>query len=143
LLLSYKPDKTKIQYNPMHFNNLFAQENYIFGPTNYSKLKTMKKDTKEAASEWQIKNIGDTKALHKKEAVVQCIYKMPTMLPHPTISGQAIIQNPICCNNCPMFELKEGLFAELTLHCTGRKLDVYIFTELPGSTLKTQLEILK
>jgi len=127
----------------MRFNNLFAQENYIFGPTNYSKLKTMKKDTKEAASEWQIKNIGESKALHKKDAVVQCIYKMPTMLPHPTISGQAIIQNPICCDNCPMFELKEGLFSELTLHCTGRKLDVYIFTELPGSTLKTQLEILK
>lgn len=85
----------------------------------------MKKDTKEAASDWQIKNIGNSLALHKKDAVVQCIYKSPVVLPHPTISGQAIIQNPICNDNCPMFEYSGGLFGSVTLHCTGRKLEVY------------------
>jgi hypothetical protein len=126
----------------MYFNKLFELESYINGPTNYQNKKNMNKDTKEAASEWQIKNIGTTKALHKKDNVAQCIYKMPTMLPHPNIQGQVIIQNPICCDNCPMFELTEGLFSQLTLHCTGRKLKVYVFNELPGSNLQTSLEIL-
>ena len=85
----------------------------------------MKKDIKQDNSEWQIKKIGESFALHKKDAVVQCIYKSPVVLPHPTISGQAIIQNPICCDNCPMFEYSGALFGSLTLHCTGRKLEVY------------------
>lgn len=85
----------------------------------------MKKDTKQAVSEWQIKKIGTSKALHKKDAIVQCIYKSPVVLPHPTITGQAIVQNPICCDNCPMFEYNGNLFGSVKLHCTGRELEVY------------------
>jgi hypothetical protein len=84
-------------------------------------------EKKETLNKWQIKNINKLHVLHHFDNPVQCIYRMPTMLPHPSISGQVIISNPFCASNCPMFDLKQnGLFNQLEFKCTKSIIDVYM-----------------
>ena len=92
-----------------------------------------------APNKWQIKNINNLHVLHHFDSPVQCIHRMPVMLPHPTISGQAIINSPVCASNCPMFDLKEnGLFSQLEFKCANNhKIDVYIHHDLPDQKTST------
>jgi hypothetical protein len=84
-------------------------------------------EKKETLNKWQIKNINNLHVLHHYDTPVHCIYRMPVMLPHPTISGQGIINSPICASNCPMFDLKKnGLFNQLEFKCTKTTIDVYM-----------------
>jgi hypothetical protein len=84
-------------------------------------------DKKETLNKWTIKNINKLDVLHYFDAPVDCIYRIPVMLPHPSISGQAVITRPICASNCPMFDLKKnGLFNQLEFKCTKTTIDVYM-----------------
>lgn len=90
-------------------------------------------------NKWQIKNINNLHVLHHFENPVQCVHRMPVMLPHPSISGQAVINSPVCASNCPMFDLKEnGLFNQLEFKCAnGHKIDVYMHHDLPDQKTTT------
>lgn len=91
----------------------------------------MKTDTKikniQAPNKWQIKKVNNLHVLHYFDMPVQCTYRMPVMLPHPSISGQAVINQAVCCETCPFFNLKQdGLFSKLRFECAnGYEIDVY------------------
>ena len=53
--------------------------------------------------------------LYKNEAVCTCPFRVTTILPHPTLQGQAIINNPICSSQCQFFDLTEN---KLSLLCS-------------------------
>ena len=86
------------------------------------------KETKQINPKFNIRKAGTTNILYCNDNPVECIYKIPVMLPHPQISGQAVIKAPICSDNCPMFELLPGLFGKLKFHCTKHEIDVYQMT---------------
>lgn len=88
-------------------------------------------DKNQILNKWQIKNINKLDVLHYYDEPVDCIYKIPVMLPHPSIVGQAVISRPICASNCAMFDLKKnGLFTQLEFKCTKTIIDVYIHEAL-------------
>ena len=88
-------------------------------------------DKKEPLNKWTIKNINKFDVLHYYDSAVDCIYRMPVLLPHPSISGQGVITRPICGSNCPMFDLKKnGLFTQLEFRCTKTTIDVYMHEAL-------------
>jgi hypothetical protein len=76
-----------------------------------------------------IKVVNNSNVLFNDHGMVPCIYKNPTVLPHPQIAGQVIINNPACCDHCPMFNLTPGLFGKLKFECTKHEIDIY--TETP------------
>ena len=59
--------------------------------------------------------------LYKNEAVCTCPFRVTTILPHPTLQGQAIINNPICSSQCQFFDLTEN---KLSLLCS--KLSTFV-----------------
>jgi hypothetical protein len=76
-----------------------------------------------------IKVVNNSNVLFNDHGMVPCIYKNPTVLPHPQIAGQVIINNPACSDHCPMFNLTPGLFGKLKFECTKHEIDIY--TETP------------
>ena len=88
------------------------------------------KETKQMSDKFNIRQQGNNNILFCNDMPVECIYRVPVMLPHPQISGQAIIKAPVCSDNCPMFELTPGLFGKLKFHCTKHEIDVYQHTSL-------------
>lgn len=80
-----------------------------------------------------IKVVNNNNVLFNENTPVPCIYKNPTVLPHPHIQGQVIINNPACSDQCPMFNLTPGLFGKLKFECTKHEIDIY--TEQPINTV--------
>jgi hypothetical protein len=75
---------------------------------------------------WLIKKVNGADTLTDQTGTpIECIYKAPVMLPHPTIAGQVVIKVALCCEKCPNFDLQAVSHGILTLHCTGRKIEVY------------------
>jgi hypothetical protein len=64
-----------------------------------------------------VEEVGGELILHKDGNIQPCAFRMPTMLPHPTIQGQAIIQQPACGTGCQMFTLHEE---KAVLNCAGQ-----------------------
>lgn len=89
-----------------------------------------KMSKKEEKSKFNIRTINNANVLFKDEQPIQCIYKVPTVLPHPQITGQAVINNPVCSDQCPMFNLTPGLFGKLKFECTKYEIDIYTLTPL-------------
>lgn len=85
---------------------------------------------KEEKSKFNIRLSNKTNVLYIDDQPVQCIYKVQTVLPHPQIQGQAVIVNPVCSDQCPMFNLTPGLFGKLKFECTKHEIDVYTLTPL-------------
>ena len=83
------------------------------------------KENKQISDKFNTRKQGNVNILFCDDNPVECIYKQAVVLPHPQISGQAIIKQPVCSDNCPMFDLTPGLFGKLKFHCTGREIDVY------------------
>ena len=81
-------------------------------------------------SKFNIRTVNKANVLFCEDQPVPCIYKSPTVLPHPQIAGQAIINNPACTDQCPMFNLTPGLFGKLRFECTKYEIEVYTFTSL-------------
>jgi hypothetical protein len=52
-------------------------------------------------------NGGESFVLRKDGKICSCPFRNPTILPHPSIQGQMIIQNPICSDGCQFFEFTE------------------------------------
>lgn len=48
-------------------------------------------------------NGSESLVLRKNGNICSCSFRNPTILPHPTIQGQMIIQNPICSDLCQFF----------------------------------------
>lgn len=74
---------------------------------------------------------------------VECIYKNPVMLPHPTLHGQIIVKVTPCSNACPAFDIipkdhlenaTGGQYIEVSLHCCSKV--VIIENETPKLTIK-------
>lgn len=60
--------------------------------------------------------------LRKNGNICSCPFRNPTILPHPSIQGQMIIQNPICSDGCQFFEIKEEnpVGAVIDLSCSQK-----------------------
>jgi hypothetical protein len=90
----------------------------------------MNKTIQPTQNKWNIRKNNEVNILYCNDTPTQCIYKMPVMLPHPNIQGQVIIQNPVCSDNCPMFNFTPGLFGKLKFECTKTEIEVYTFASL-------------
>lgn len=67
-------------------------------------------------------NGSESLVLRKNGNVCSCSFRNPTVLPHPTIQGQMIIQNPICSDLCQFFTIKEEnpVGAVISLCCSHK-----------------------
>lgn len=52
-------------------------------------------------------NGTESLVLRKNGNICSCPFRNPTILPHPSIQGQMIIQNPICSDLCQFFDIDE------------------------------------
>ena len=53
-----------------------------------------------------LKDYQGTLTLHNDQKdPIECIYKVPVLLPHPNIAGQVVIKASLCSNNCPAFQI--------------------------------------
>ena len=50
-------------------------------------------------------NGTESLVLRKNGNICSCVYRNPVILPHPTIQGQMVIQNPLCTDLCQFFEI--------------------------------------
>ncbi len=80
-------------------------------------MQTLKHRRMTKIQNFTIKEVAKELILHKDGNIQCCAFSMPTMLPHPTIQGQAIIQQPACGTNCQLFTLHEE---KVVLHCAGQ-----------------------
>ena len=87
-------------------------------------------ENKNVKSKFNIRVINNENTLFCDNDPVYCIYKLPTVLPHPQIQGQAVIIAPYCSDKCPMFNLTPGLFGKLRFECTKHEIDIYTLTAL-------------
>ena len=69
-------------------------------------------------------NGSESLVLRKNGNVCSCPFRNPTILPHPSIQGQMIIQNPICSDLCQFFGINEKKTCEIgeviTLSCSQK-----------------------
>jgi len=67
-------------------------------------------------------NGSESYVLRKNGNICSCPFRNPTILPHPSIQGQMIIQNPICSDGCQFFEIKEEnpVGAVIDLSCSQK-----------------------
>ena len=66
-----------------------------------------------------LKDYQNTSTLHNDQGdPIECIYKVPVLLPHPNIAGQVVIKASLCSNNCPAFQIIEDENVIL-LSCIG------------------------
>lgn len=64
---------------------------------------------------YQLKEVNGVLTLHTESGnIVECIMVGPTLLPHPNIAGQVIIQQRACSNNCPALDIIHPDDPELT-----------------------------
>ncbi len=65
---------------------------------------------------------SESLVLRKNGNICSCPFRNPTILPHPSIQGQMIIQNPICSDGCQFFEIKEEnpVGAVIDLSCSQK-----------------------
>jgi len=72
-------------------------------------------------------NGSESLVLRKNGNVCSCPFRNPTILPHPSIQGQMVIQNPICSDLCQFFEIVSE--TEITLLCSQTSFEVLIEKE--------------
>jgi len=73
----------------------------------------MTTDTK--IDQYTLSKEDDVFFLKKNEHICSCPFRNPTILPHPTIQGQMIINNPLCTSRCQFFKLEDNV---LFLSCS-------------------------
>lgn len=84
---------------------------------NRPRMQTLKHRRMTKIQNFTVEEVNGELILHKDGNIQPCAFRMPTMLPHPTIQGQAIIQQPACGTNCQLFTLHEE---KAVLHCAGQ-----------------------
>ena len=72
-------------------------------------------------------NGSDSLVLRKNGNICSCPFRNPTILPHPSIQGQMIIQNPICSDLCQLFQIVNE--SEIYLLCSQTSFEVLIEKE--------------
>jgi hypothetical protein len=65
--------------------------------------------------QFSISTENDILILKKNEHHCSCPFRNPTILPHPTIQGQMVINNPLCTSRCQFFKLEDDV---LFLSCS-------------------------
>jgi hypothetical protein len=73
-------------------------------------------------------NGSESYVLRKNGNICSCPFRNPTILPHPSIQGQMIIQNPICSDGCQFFEM-DAIEGIVFLSCTPHSFKVLIEKE--------------
>lgn len=102
-------------------------------------------DTK-IQNKFTIKKVGNIQALHINGQLANCAYRMPVMLPHPTLQGQIQIHSPICGDCCQFFNIRKtsdytGItnpIKVLTTECNKTTFNVY-FDESEPEAPKSNL----
>jgi len=80
-------------------------------------------------------NGSESLVLRKNGNICSCPFRNPTILPHPSIQGQMIIQNPICSDLCQFFEIiRDKAF----LACTPYTFEVLIEKEKKSDNSRPQ-----
>jgi len=76
-------------------------------------------------------NGSETYLLKKNGSICTCPFRNPVILPHPSIQGQMVIQNPVCSEACQFFEVyeKKDNTVVLDLICTNRPITALIEKE--------------
>lgn len=73
---------------------------------------------------YQLQDYQNTQTLHNEKGdPIECIYKVPVLLPHPNIAGQVVIKASLCSNNCPAFDIideVEPVEKIVLLSCIGK-----------------------
>ena len=72
-------------------------------------------------------NGTESLVLRKNGNICSCPFRNPTILPHPSIQGQMIIQNPICSDLCQFFDIISE--TEINLVCSNTSFEVLIEKE--------------
>ncbi len=73
-------------------------------------------------------NGTETLILRKNGNICSCPFRNPTVLPHPSIQGQMVIQNPVCSDGCQFFDIDESE-SLVFLSCTNTPFQVLIEKE--------------
>jgi len=73
-------------------------------------------------------NRSDSLVLRKNGNICSCPFRNPTILPHPSIQGQMIIQNPICSDLCQFF-INDAVKGIVFLSCSPHSFEVLIEKE--------------
>lgn len=84
---------------------------------------SMTTDTK--IQKYSIALDADRMILKKNEAACSCPFRNPVLLPHPTLSGQLVINNPICSSACQFFDFDEAE-SLVFLSCTNTPFPVLL-----------------
>jgi len=69
---------------------------------------SMRTDTKVAKFTLTSEKNGsgtETNILRKNGNICSCPFRNPVILPHPSIQGQMVIQNPVCSDGCQFFDI--------------------------------------
>jgi hypothetical protein len=66
--------------------------------------------------------------LRKNGNICSCPFRNPVILPHPSIQGQMVIQNPVCSDQCHFFDIDENENL-VFLSCTNTPFQVLIEKE--------------
>ena len=82
-------------------------------------------------------NGSESLVLRKNGNVCSCVFRSPTVLPHPTIQGQMIIQNPICSDLCQFFDYDEKENVVYT-SCTSTPFPVLIEKEKKSDHIRPE-----
>ena len=88
---------------------------------------------------------ADRMILQKNGTACSCPFRNPVLLPHPTLSGQLVINNPICSSACQFFDVEitkyinsTPLEGELLLSCSNTKFEVLIEKEKKSDNSRPQ-----
>ena len=73
-------------------------------------------------------NGSESLILRKDGNICSCPFRNPTILPHPSIQGQMVIQNPICSDGCQFFDIDEAENL-VFLSCTNTPFPILIEKE--------------
>lgn len=65
---------------------------------------------------------GNETLTHENGQPVECMYKNPVMLPHPTLHGQVVVKITTCSNSCPAFHTTKR--QQVFLACCQTVIDI-------------------
>jgi hypothetical protein len=75
--------------------------------------------------------------LKKNDVPCSCPFRNPTILPHPTIQGQMVINNPLCTSRCQFFDFDEKEDLVFT-SCTNTPFTILIEKEKKSDNSRLQ-----
>jgi hypothetical protein len=80
---------------------------------------------------------ADRMILEKNGIACSCPFRNPVLLPHPSLAGQVVMNNPICSSACQFFDFDEAE-SLVFLSCTNTPFPVLIEKEKKSDNSRPQ-----